>query len=103
RDLPSFPTRRASDLNHDDVVDAADFLAVETNFGRTGVADGTLPGDANGDGRVDAADYLAIEQNFGLTLADLQASPTVPEPGLAALLAALAPAALLRRRRSVSV
>jgi len=75
------------DANHDGVVDAADFLAVEANFGTLGKLDGTSLGDANGDGRVDGADWLAVERNFGAVL-DVPIGVPVPEPGTAALVAA---------------
>jgi len=84
------------DANNDGVVDAADFLAVEANFGLLGFADGFLFGDANDDGRVDGDDILAIERYFGATLPGL----SVPEPATALLLA-LGGALTLARRRAV--
>lgn len=49
------------DLNLDGLVDAADYLVVDNNFG-TGTT--ILTGDANLDGLVDAADYVIIDNNY---------------------------------------
>jgi len=82
------------DANNDGVVDDADFLAVEANFGNTGHANGWLLGDANNDGRVDGADYLTVERHFGATLE----APAIPEPAAAMLLLlGVAPALIARR------
>ena len=62
------------DANHDGVVSAGDYAAVQANFGNTG-SPGLL-GDANGDGVVSAGDYASVQANFGNT------APTqvTPEP-----------------------
>lgn len=82
------------DANNDGVVDAADFLAVESNLGSVGADDGFLLGDANDDGRVDGSDWIAVEKYFGASLG----SPAVPEPATGVLMLGLAIAGTLRRR-----
>jgi len=89
-------TLLTGDANNDGVVDALDFLAVESNFGAVGAANGLLPGDANDDGRVDGADWLWVERHFGATLDGL----ATPEPGTgAAAVLGGGGAALSRGRR----
>ncbi len=50
------------DLNLDGMVDAADYLAIDNNFGG---AASWLGGDANLDGLVNAQDYVAVDNAFG--------------------------------------
>jgi len=83
------------DANNDGVVNFADFIAVEQNFGKLGVNNGSLIGDANDDGRVDGSDWLAIEQNFGNEWED---PFLVPEPAVMTLMY-LVLAGVMRRRR----
>lgn len=70
------------DANNDGVVDEADFLAIEANFGAIGHDNDWLIGDANGDGRVDGDDWVWVEQHFGATLP----GGGIPEPATALLL-----------------
>ena len=53
----------ASDLNSDDLTNAADFTILAGNFG-SAVAPSTS-GDLNGDGLVDAADFVILAGDFG--------------------------------------
>jgi len=84
------------DANADGVVDAADYLAVESAFGAVGADDGSLIGDANFDGRVDGDDVLAIERHWGSELPTL--TPNVPEPAGFIIIAAGAMLLSIRRR-----
>lgn len=54
--------RLAGDVNHDGVVDFADFSAVLAQYGLSGP---DLIGDANGDGVVDFADFSLVLNNYG--------------------------------------
>lgn len=74
------------DANNDGIVDAADYLAVESNLGVVGEANGLLQGDANDDGRVDGNDWLTVEQHYG---AIWSGSATTPEPGTMLVMLAL--------------
>jgi|GEM_PF-2285693 len=56
------------DINDDQIVDFADFLAVSSNFGKEGAS--KADGDVNGDGIIDFADFLAISFNFGVKQQD---------------------------------
>ncbi len=70
------------DLNLDGVVDAADYLVIDNNFGQA-TQGGPFKGDANFSGTVDAADYLVVDNAFGRGAGGgLQAGPVngVPEP-----------------------
>jgi hypothetical protein len=75
----------AGDANLDGVVNALDFNAVATNFGRSGAE--WAQGDFNYDGTTSAADFVALSQNFGSTLP----APTIPAGVVAAALSAVAP------------
>ena len=89
------PALEDADFNNDNIVDGADFLIWQRNFG----VGATLPqGDANGSGGVDAADLAIWKAKFG-TVGSVAAVAAVPEPATV-VLASLGTAALVRRRRS---
>lgn len=83
----------AGDYNFDGQVNAADLAVWRADYGSTTKAEA----DGNGNGVVDGGDFLvwqrSLGQNFGVPPVS-----AVPEPA-AALLALLAAAGLLRRRR----
>src|SRR5262249_4571075 len=88
----------SGDANLDGVVNALDFNALASNFGR---ASGKLwvQGDFNYDGFVNSLDFTAVASNFNLALPSppaLGAAALVPEP---ASLAALWIGMLIPRRR----
>jgi hypothetical protein len=95
------------DANLDGRVDAADFVRLSNNFGRTG---GWDSGDFNGDNLINAADFVILSNHFGFNaaiapgdtqaLAVFYATVVVPEPALLSLGLALAPL-MLRRRNKV--
>jgi hypothetical protein len=82
-----FPLLLPGDANLDRKVSFADYLILESNFGKSGVI--WQQGDFNGDGKVSFADYLILEANFG---------KTIPEPASLTLLV-LGGVGLLRRSR----
>jgi hypothetical protein len=82
-----FPVLLPGDANGDHKVSFADYLILESNFGKTGAT--WAMGDFNTDGKVSFADYLVLESNFG---------KTIPEPARLTLLV-LGGAGLLRRSR----
>ncbi|BBO31159.1 hypothetical protein [Lacipirellula parvula] len=98
-DVFGFNTALAGDFDLNGVVDGADFLAWQRQFG-TNVTPGT-GADADGDGLVDGDDLAVWQGNFGATAAAPVAA-AVPEPS-ALLLGTLAVAGVagLRRRQSV--
>ena len=53
------------DANNDGLVTGLDLIAVQQNFGATGLSDGLLHGDANDDGLVTGLDLIVVQQNFG--------------------------------------
>ena len=71
------------DANHDGLVTGLDLIAVQENFGSTGVAPG-LVGDANDDGLVTGLDLITVQENFGKTLTP--GAVPVPEPALAVVI-----------------
>ena len=80
------------DANHDGVVSAGDYAAVQANFGNVGEG---IIGDANGDGVVSAGDYASVQANFGTVVS----GETVPEPATMCILC-MGALALMRRCRS---
>ncbi|MEW6220748.1 MAG: hypothetical protein AB1634_14620 [Thermodesulfobacteriota bacterium] len=50
-----------ADLNHDGVLDLADFFILKANFLKTGVG---IPGDINGDGVVNLNDYVILKRKM---------------------------------------
>jgi fibronectin-binding autotransporter adhesin len=83
------------DTNDDGVVDAADFITLKRNFGRSTPLD--IPaGDFDGNGTVEWDDLQTLVNHFGQ--APLGASTNAPEPASAILLV-FGSTALLRRRR----
>ncbi len=87
---------RLGDANNDGVVDAADYITVKKNFGRTGGATWEQ-GNFNGDSNVDYADLQILMANFG---AGALTPATTPEPCSAVLLM-FGAAAMLRRRAGI--
>ena len=85
----------SADFDGNLVVDGADFLIWQRNFGV-----GTTPaqGDANGDNAVNGEDLAIWRETFGQSAATAVAG-AVPEPSTLGL-ACLAAGALLRRRKS---
>jgi autotransporter-associated beta strand protein len=86
------------DTNGDFVVDAADYIALKTNFGMTDgatLAQGNF--DADIDGNVDWDDLQILMGIFGTRT--VGGAPAVPEPGSVMLLM-FGAAALLRRRKA---
>lgn len=59
-------TTYLGDANLDRTVNAADFVLLSNNFGRTGAA--WNQGDFNYDATTDAADFVLLSNNFGKTL-----------------------------------
>jgi len=88
------------DTNGDNVVDAADYIAIKTNLGLTGTGatleKGNVTGAMGVDGTVDWDDLQLLMANFGKTLG----APATPEPATLGLLAIGALALLRRRRRA---
>lgn len=79
------------DANHDGVVSAGDYAAVQSNFGNVGTG---ILGDANDDGVVSAGDYAAVQANFGNT----SGAGVVPEPATISLIV-FGGFSLIRRKR----
>ncbi|BBO32465.1 PEP-CTERM sorting domain-containing protein [Lacipirellula parvula] len=90
------PTINA-DFSGDGIVDGADFLIWQQNFGLASAALQNQ-GDANGDGAVNDLDLTAWKDNFG---AGIPAPPVsaVPEPATAALVVIAGLAAFASRKR----
>ncbi|MFT3786305.1 MAG: autotransporter-associated beta strand repeat-containing protein [Tepidisphaeraceae bacterium] len=93
---------RPGDLNLDFTVNFSDLLSLAAHYGQTGGSVTWSTGDVNYDGTVNFADLLALAANYGLTSTSFEsdwamARAAVPEP---ATLLFLAPALLVRRRRS---
>jgi len=87
------------DTDLDGDVDAADYITVKSHMGQLIGADIT-DGDFDFDGDVDWDDLQFLQDSYGTTSAG--AGDTIPEPGSAMLLM-FGAAALLRRRRAISL
>jgi hypothetical protein len=83
------------DTNGDKVVDAADFITLKKNFGRTDALDAQNGNFTTGDTNVNWADLSTLMNNMGATGG---APATAPEPATLGLLA-FGALAILRRRR----
>jgi hypothetical protein len=95
------------DANLDGKVNALDFNALATNFGKTPGSDVWSQGDFNYDGSVNTSDFTAMAANFNAsplsspTLGSLgsgELSRAVPEPATFALLFTLGMTGLAPRR-----
>ncbi len=85
------------DTNLDGKVNALDFNALATNFGKTPGSDVWSQGDFNFDGNVNTQDFTALAGNFNQPALSAPAlGALVPEPGILVSLTALG---MLRRRR----
>jgi autotransporter-associated beta strand protein len=82
------------DTNSDNVVDAADFITLKKNFGRTDAPKAQNGNFTIGDTTVNWADLSILMSNMGVP----GGAPSVPEP-CSAMLLIFGAAALLRRRR----
>jgi len=96
--LSTGPIIVPGDTNSDGVVDAADYIAIKTNFGLTGTGITRLQGDLDGDFDVDWTDLQELMGIFGTR--SLGEAPAAPEPATLGLLAIGALAVIRRRRRS---
>lgn len=65
----------SADLNSDNVINGADYLAVLRDFGT-----GATSGDTNGDGVVNAIDVMHWQNSFGTTTIAQSQHNLVPEP-----------------------
>jgi len=83
---------KLGDTNSDGVVDAADFINLKKNFGKSG---GAAQGDFNATGTVNWADLSILMNNMGTGGG---APATAPEP-CSAILLMFGAAAVIRRRR----
>jgi hypothetical protein len=85
---------QTGDFNRDGVVDGADFLQWQREFGTAGAPG--LGADGNRDGLINATDLAIWKSRYG---ADLAAVVAVPEPTGCVTMTALAIGAFLLRRR----
>ncbi len=86
------------DYNHNNVVDAADYVLWRNTLGQTGSG---LAADGNGNGQIDAADFDIWRAHFGQTAGSGAASSAnfaVPEPNPATMLFLAAACFYFRRR-----
>ena len=87
-----------ADFNNNGLVEGADFLAWQRNFGLSGGAT-SMDGDANGDQNVNAADLAIWQTQYGTSPAMVAAIGAVPEPSsLVLVLCGLAACGCGRRR-----
>lgn len=90
--VPALP----ADFNGNGVVDGADFLSWQRNFGKTGAI--KADGDANGDGNVNAADLAAWKTGYG----SVAGSEAAAAPAAAAASVPFATAALLAEEETTA-
>jgi len=89
------------DANLDGKVNALDFNALASNFGKTPGNDVWVQGDFNYDGSVDTSDFTLLASNFGQpALAAPSLGAVVPEPVSLAALAVVCHLSSRRRMRS---
>ncbi len=94
-------TTYIGDANLSGFIDADDYFAIDSNYGKAAAAMNYARGDFNYDGRVDGDDFAKIDASFaGQTTAYSTAAgvSSVPEPSAVAL-SFIAVAGLLRRSR----
>ncbi|MFB3892495.1 MAG: hypothetical protein ACE15C_10790 [Phycisphaerae bacterium] len=84
------------DADMNGLVDMADYVLWFNNYGRSGGV-GWDKGDWNADGQVDMADYVLWFNNYGQDIYGTGAA--VPEPAVAAMLAAALGMRMIRRRK----
>ncbi len=94
------PTPLGADFNGDGIVNGADLLIWQDNYGRTSPPDLSAFGDADGDGDVDGRDFLLIQSRWGLPGALVADLVSVPEPSSMVLLLSLVGGFAVRRKRS---
>jgi hypothetical protein len=88
------------DYNHNNTVDAADYVVWRNTFGQTGTG---LAADGNGTGSIDVGDYDVWLAHFGQSYASgAGALAVVPEPRRIVLWMFAAAGSSLSRRRRVS-
>jgi hypothetical protein len=85
------------DTNGDFVVDAADYIAIKTNFGLSGIGITRFQGDIVNNDIVDWADLQELMSTMGTR--NVGEAPPAPEPATMGLLAIGALAVLRRRRK----
>ena len=81
-DMLEVPTQSA-DFDGDNVVDGADFLKFQHNFGLDDLNNGVVTvadGDGDGDLKVDGFDLEVWEDEFGTGIPLLTTATTIPEP-----------------------
>src|SRR5262249_49748231 len=84
----------AGDLNLDQTVNSADFMAMALHFGMPGT---WTDGDVNYDGVVNAIDFNYLATNFGAVSSTSALGTLVPEPAMALAIVWLA---MVRRDRA---
>jgi T5SS/PEP-CTERM-associated repeat protein len=94
------PTPIGADFNGDGIVNGADLLIWQDNYGRTSPPDLSAFGDADGDGDVDGRDFLIIQSRWGMPGALVADLVSVPEPSSMVLLLSLVGGVAVRRKRS---
>ena len=94
--LGAAPLQIPGDTNHDGKVDETDTQTLAANWGTSTTA-GASAGDFNSDGIVDAGDASIMAANWGDHTGE--ATESVPEPSMLALLMVVPLALLALRRR----
>jgi hypothetical protein len=97
-DLYNAVATQNADFNNDDIVNGADFLLWQRNFGGAG---GLPQGDADGNGQINAADLTIWKAQFGTSPA-VAAVAAVPEPACCLLLGAAVIGMPFLRRKSLT-